>query len=59
MGLAYEPETLAFYQNNALVQTASVGQVRKPLNKASINTNHSVQEHLSVFNKRFQALENI
>tara|TARA_R110000744_G_scaffold58544_1_gene122208 strand:- start:126 stop:1688 length:1563 start_codon:yes stop_codon:yes gene_type:complete len=57
MGLAYEAEMLAFYQNNALVQTASVGQVRKPLNKASINTNHSVQEHLTPFNKRLQALE--
>lgn len=57
MGLAYEAEMLSFYKNNALVQTASVGQVRKPINQASINTHLSVQGNLTAFSTRLQKLE--
>ena len=58
IGLTFEESMLTFYKNNALVQTASVGQVRKPINKASINTNLSVQTRLTAFNERLQKLEN-
>ena len=58
IGLTFETSMLSFYRNNALVQTASVGQVRKPINKASINTNLAVQEHLTPFTRQQHKLEN-
>lgn len=52
IGLDYEEQMLSFYQNNALVQTASVGQVRKPINQDSLYTNLAVQEQLTPFIQR-------
>lgn len=57
MGLTFEEPILTFYKNNALVQTASVGQVRKPINKDSINVNLTVQAHLAPFNRHRHKLE--
>lgn len=57
IGLTFEEPMLSFYKNNALVQTASVGQVRKPINKDSINANLAVQVHLTPFNEQLHKLE--
>jgi tetratricopeptide (TPR) repeat protein len=56
IGLAFEPELLSFYSRNALVQTASVGQVRRPINKNSINNHQSVKSQLAIFTEHKQQL---
>lgn len=56
IGLTYEPSMLSFHTNNALVQTASVGQVRREINTDSMNTSLALKQHLTPFTKRFQAL---
>lgn len=57
IGLTFEAPMLTFYKNNALVQTASVGQVRKPINQDSINTSLAVQANLAPFINHLQQLE--
>jgi tetratricopeptide (TPR) repeat protein len=58
IGLDYEEQMQHFYQKNALVQTASVGQVRKAINPDSINSNLLVQEQLTPFSHHRKSLAN-
>lgn len=57
IGFTFENELLSFYKQNLLVQTASVGQVRKPINQESINSNVHVIEYLSPFINRRNKLK--
>lgn len=56
IGLEYEEDILSFYKINSLVQTASVGQIRQPLNSNSINSNLKIKKYLQPFSDHIREL---
>ncbi len=56
LGLDFESDILSFHKKKSLVQTASVGQVRKPLHADSVNSNVQVKKHLKPFSSYKQQL---
>jgi hypothetical protein len=56
IGLEFEQGLLSFYKGGALVQTTSVGQVRKPINVSSLNKSGKVKKLLVPFTDHMSKL---
>jgi len=56
LGMDYEEHLMNFYKSEQLVQTASVEQVRHPINTKSIGSANKIKEQLNRFSEHYKTL---